>query len=130
MTDEFEIELGDNMKWREQPPAREFDSKQEEDDAIDDLFATLIPDDYVLPPRECCGTADDASIDIAVDCEKGNCTWLYCRCGRSTQSGYGTFGCSCVENAGGHWRVSERKMISVKKVALSTTKKRARQGRG
>lgn len=123
---DFEVQLGDNMKWKE----REFASTQEEDDAIHDLFATLIPDDYVLPPRECCGAEDDASLDIAVACAYDNCDTLYCRCGRSTETGFGRPDCRCQAEGWGHWRVFERKMISVKKVALSNIKRRARQGRG
>jgi hypothetical protein len=127
---DFEVELGDNIKWRAQPPAREFASEQEETDAIDDLFATLIPDDYELPPRECCGAPDDAMKDISLPCSAGNCDVLYCRCGRSTESGFGSIGCPCQAENWGHWRVFERKMISVGKIALSTIKKRARRGRG
>ena len=107
---------------------RTFSSEEEETDAIDDLFATL--GDHVLPPRECCGIEDDASYDTGVDCAYGNCTVLYCRCGRSTESGYGSIGCRCQLEAPAHWRVFERQMISIRKIALSTTKKRARQGRG
>lgn len=99
-------------------------------DSIDELFADMIPTGYKLPPRPCCGAEDDASYDVARDCAYGNCTVLYCRCGRSTESGYGSIGCRCQLEAPAHWRVFERQMISIKKVGLSTAKKRARQGRG
>lgn len=101
-----------------------------EDQAIHDLFATLITDGYELPPRECCGAPDDASNDIVITCAYGSCDVLYCRCGRNTEAGWGPIGCRCQLEAPAHWRVFERKMISVKKVALPITKKRARQGRG
>lgn len=96
--------------------------------AIDDLSATLVPDDYEFPPRECCGVFDDESFDtdIALPCAYGNCHVIYCRCGRSVESGYGRPDCRCQDDNWGHWRVFERKMISVRKVALSITKKRGR----
>lgn len=107
---------------------RTFSSEEEETDAIDDLFATLVPDDYVHPLRECCGVSDDESfdIDIVIRCAYGNCDVLYCRCGRNTESGWGPVGCPCQLEAPAHWRVFERKMISVGKVALSTKKRRGR----
>lgn len=95
-----------------------------EDEQIDDLFATLV--DYELPPRECCGGEDDASLDVLRKCAYGDCSVFYCRCGRSTESGYGSIGCRCQVENWGHWRVFERKMISVGKIALSTKKRRSR----
>ena len=88
------------------------------------------PSTHDIPFRECCGVKDDAKTDVEIPCITGDCTVLYCRCGRSTESGYGSIGCRCQMESSGHWRVFERQMISTRKIALSTAKKRARRRRG
>lgn len=98
---------------------------QEDQLECEDTFLHL-PQGYVLPPRECCGSPDDGVTDIEVPCITGDCTVLYCRCGRSTESGWGRIGCRCQAESSGHWRVFERQMISVGNVALSTRKRRGR----